>query len=68
MSSKRTAGRLEGTYAFLGNDAPEPGSEDWLLHEIYVAGKEHGQMFAESFQPSEMVKPTSGKAAAGAER
>jgi hypothetical protein len=65
---KADSRRLEGTYAFLGNDSPKSRYDGWFLYEIHVASKALCQVLAKSFQPPEMVEFAGRKAGARMKR
>ena len=65
MSRKRTAGRLEGTHALLGDRLPEARPGGGFLYEIDVASEEFGQAVAQGLQPAEMIEAARREASTG---
>ena len=67
MSRKRIAGRLEGTHAFLLDDALKARIARWFLYQIDVAPQQRDKMFPQIFDLTEVIEAAGGEPRARAD-
>src|SRR5580658_9497855 len=67
ISRNRIVGRLEGTHAFLLDDALEARIPRWFLYQIDVASQQRAKVFPQIFDLTEVIEAAGGEPRARAD-